>query len=194
MVAMREHRLSRIVLCLNAIVVSLVFVTTVNAQAIYRASVPPNGATLTKAPTQVIITFSTAMRATQSNGSVTDASGTVVSTGWSVDPTDGMTMTVTLQSTLGDGVSTVTYTAFSPEDDVGMKGAFIFTIASGTANGTTAVTATTGSGTPWSVVLAAFLAILAFVIGGLFILVRSHREHLAIEARQASPQPDEDEQ
>jgi uncharacterized membrane protein (DUF485 family) len=62
----------------------------------------------------------------------------------------------------------------------------------GAANGATSVTSSNGSGAHWGFLIAIAVAIIAFIVCGLFIVVRSRREYLAMEARKASRPPDEE--
>ena len=72
--------------------------------------------------------------------------------------------------------------------------ALVFSIISTTlvraASGTTSVTANNGGGARWGFLVAIFVAVIAFVGGGAFIVVRSRREYRAMEARKASQPPD----
>ena len=156
-----------------------------DASAAYRSSIPANGATVATAPTQIFITFAGETSATRSNGSVTDARGTVVSTRWSVDPSDHTTMTIALKPGLGNGVYTVQYTSYSEDDSQTTNGSFIFVIAA------TSVRSGGSSGAPWGLVLAVGAAVVAFIACGLVIVLRSRREYLAMMAREASRKRDE---
>ena len=62
----------------------------------------------------------------------------------------------------------------------------------GAANGATSVTSSNGSGAHWGFLIAIAVAIIAFIVCGLFIVLRSRREYLAMEARKASRPPDEE--
>ena len=61
----------------------------------------------------------------------------------------------------------------------------------GAANGATSVRSSNGSGAHWGFLIAIAVAIIAFIGCGLFIVLRSRREYLAMEARKASRPPDE---
>jgi membrane associated rhomboid family serine protease len=61
----------------------------------------------------------------------------------------------------------------------------------GAANGATSVTSGNGE-MRWGFLIAIAVAILALIIGALFIIVRSRREYLAMKARKASRPPDEE--
>lgn len=116
--------------------------SAVSAHARLKTSDPADKAVLTKAPTQITLTFSEETSATKSGGSVTDASGATVSTGFKVDLNDRTKMTIDLKPNLPNGAYTVKWNSFT-EDDNGMAdGTFTFTIqAQVTATGT----ATTGT-------------------------------------------------
>ena len=180
---MPEIRTLRSALFLWAIVLAVFLGATADAGAAYRSSIPANGTTVATAPGQVFITFAGATSATRSNGSVTDARGADVSTGWSVDPSDHTTMTVTLKPGLGSGVYTVQYASFAEDDGQVTNGSFIFTVAPGAA---TSVRSGGGGGAPWGLVVAVGLAIVAFVACGLIIVLRSRRDYLAMMAREAA--------
>jgi uncharacterized membrane protein (DUF485 family) len=62
----------------------------------------------------------------------------------------------------------------------------------GAANGATSVRSSNGSGAHWGFLVAIAVAVIAFIGCGLFIVVRSRREYLAMEARKASRPPDEE--
>ncbi len=51
----------------------------------------------------------------------------------------------------------------------------------------------TGSSAGWGFIVAIVVALIAFIVGGLFIVMRSRREYLAMERRKALRPPDEDE-
>lgn len=157
-----------------ALLIAALHAAAVTAHAEYRSSVPANGATVTTAPTQVVITFSQETSATKSNGSVNDASGTVVSTGWSVDLNERTKMTIPLTPTLPNGIYTVNYTSLS-QDDHQVDGSFIFTVDPAATN-TVAAAASTGGGAPWGLWLAIFSATTVVIAGGFFLL-RARTEH-----------------
>ncbi|MGI8857769.1 MAG: hypothetical protein ACR2JW_18695 [Thermomicrobiales bacterium] len=60
----------------------------------------------------------------------------------------------------------------------------------GAASGATSVTSRSGGGARWGFLIAIAVGVAAFVIGGLFIALRSRREYLAMEAQKASRSPD----
>jgi hypothetical protein len=60
------------------------------------------------------------------------------------------------------------------------------------SNGSDSVGAGGGGAAPWGLLLGVAAAVAAFIICGLVIVMRSRREYLAMTAREASRQPDED--
>jgi methionine-rich copper-binding protein CopC len=144
----------------------------VAAHAEYRSSIPGNGATVTTVPAQVVITFSQETSATKSNGVVTDSTGTVVSTGWSVDLNERTKLTIPLKPNLGTGIYTVNYTSLS-EDGHQVDGSFIFTVDPNAPATATATTASKGSGGPpwltWAIVFGTVTLISA---AGFFLVAR----------------------
>lgn len=172
-------------LCL-ACILALLAAGMVDAHAEYRSSVPANGGTIVTAPTQVVITFSQETSATHSNGAVTDPTGAVVSTGWSVDLNERTKMTIPLKPNLGNGIYTVNYTSLS-EDGHQVDGSFIFTVDPAAANAATNASASTGGGAPWGLWLGIFSATTLFVVGGLFVVLRSRRGYRATAAHPVPP-------
>ena len=66
--------------------------------------------------------------------------------------------------------------------------------ASPTATGaTSSIKANTGGSAPWVFVLAIVAAIAIFILGGLFIVLRSRSDYLAEQARKAAKVGDDDE-
>ena len=166
-------------LCMMAC--ALMAAMSISAHAEYRSSVPANGATVATAPAQVVITFSQETSATKSNGAVTDVTGMVVSTGWSVDLNERTKMTIPLKPNLGGGIYTVSYTSLS-EDGHQVDGSFIFTVDPA-ARSSTSVTTSTSGGAPWGLWLAIFSATTIFIVGGLFVVLRARRDYHAETAR-----------
>ncbi len=127
---------------------AFVFALPASAHAAFKSSVPAPNATVTTVPTQVVITFSEETSATKSGGSVTDASGATVSTGFKVNLDDRTMMAIALKPSLPNGVYTVKWNSLT-EDDNGMAdGTFNFTLQAAQAAGTsTAATGTATTGT-----------------------------------------------
>lgn len=151
-----------------AMMLAALIAPAVGAHAEYRSSVPANGGTVAAAPPQVVITFSQETSATKSNGSVMDAAGTVVSTGWSVDLNERTKLTIGLKPNLGTGIYTVNYTSQSEDEHV-VDGSFIFTVDPN-AVATTGAAITTGTGAPWGLWLLTFTLSAVAIAGGLFII------------------------
>lgn len=143
----RQWRRRVIVLAMIA-VIAAIGASDVAAHARLTASDPADKATVTKAPAQITLTFSEETSATKSGGSVTDASGTTVSTGFKVDLNQRTKMTIDLKPSLPNGAYTVKWNSLT-EDDNGMAdGTFTFTVqaaAIGTGTTTTGTPPTSGS-------------------------------------------------
>jgi methionine-rich copper-binding protein CopC len=113
----------------------------VSAHAAYKSSDPPANGTVQKAPAQVAITFSEETDPLKSGGSVTDASGATVSTGFKVDLNQRTNMTIDLKPNLPNGAYTVKWNTFTDDDNGMANGTFTFTIQAAAGAGT----ATTGT-------------------------------------------------
>ncbi len=123
---------------------------SVSAHARLTTSVPAKDSTVTTVPTQVLLTFTQETSATQSTGSVANASGTTVSTGFKVDLNDRTKMTITLQPNLPNGVYTVKYHTLTEDDNGVVDDSFNFTIQAAQQAATAAPTGTTTTGSPAS--------------------------------------------
>lgn len=123
---------------------------TVSAHAHLQSADPPDKAVLTKAPAQVVLTFTQPTSLTKSGGSVTDASGAPVSTVSKVDPSDGMKMTIDLKPNLPSGNYTVKWNSFTDADNGPDDGTFGFSVqlAPGTATPVSASTGATSTPNP----------------------------------------------
>ena len=104
-----------------------------SAHARLKTSDPAANAIVAQPLTQVTITFSEETSATKSGGSVMDASGATVSTGFMVDLNDRTKMTIALKSGLGPGVYTVRYNTFTDDDGGMVDDRFTFTVGQGGA-------------------------------------------------------------
>ncbi len=127
-----------------AAIVALLALTSasiVSAHAAYKSSDPPANGTVQKAPAQVAITFSEETDPLKSGGSVTDASGATVSTGFKVDLNQRTNMTIDLKPNLPNGAYTVKWNTFTDDDNGLANGTFTFTIQAAAGAGT----ATTGT-------------------------------------------------
>ena len=104
-----------------------------SAHARLKMSDPAANATVAQPPAQVTITFSQETSATKSGGSVMDASGAAVSTGFMVDLNDRTKMTIALKPGLGPGAYTVRYNTFTDDDGGMVDDRFTFSIGQGGA-------------------------------------------------------------
>lgn len=155
-----------VVLCVLALALP------VAAHAEYRSSVPANGATVATPPAQVVVTFSQETSATQSKGQVTDATGSVVSSGPAVvDLNDRTKLTLPLKPNLPGGIYTVAYTSQSQDGHV-VDGSFVFTVGPAARAGAA----------PWGTWLVVFAAASLVVLGGLFFVRRQARTLDAVAA------------
>jgi methionine-rich copper-binding protein CopC len=126
---------------------ALMSVNSVSAHAQYKSSDPPTNGTVQKAPAQVAITFSEETDPLKSGGSVTDASGTTVSTGFKVDLNQRTNMTIDLKPNLPNGVYTVKWNTFTDDDNGIANGTFTFTVQAAAAGTGTATTGTAPAAT-----------------------------------------------
>jgi copper resistance protein C len=121
--------------------VTMMSAGAVSAHAQLKTSTPVDKATVTTAPTQVAITFSEETDPLKSGGSVTDASGATVSTGFTVDLNQRTNMTIALKPNLPNGAYTVKWNSFTADDNGVANGTFTFTIQAQAAGTTTTGTA-----------------------------------------------------
>lgn len=146
---MGTRRWSRLLILATVVVTMIILSTTgVSAHSAYKSSDPPANGTVQNAPTQVAITFSEETDPLKSGGSVTDASGTTVSTGFKVDLNQRTNMTIALKPNLPNGVYTVKWNTFTDDDNGTANGTFTFTIqaaAAGTGTATTGTAPASGS-------------------------------------------------
>ncbi|MDQ6832434.1 MAG: copper resistance protein CopC [Chloroflexota bacterium] len=141
---MRTRQWDRLLILAAMIaIITMIGAPGVAAHARLTASDPADKALLTKAPAQVILTFSEEVSPTKSGGSASDASGATVSTGFKVDLNARTNMAITLKPNLPNGAYTVQWNTLT-EDDNGMaNGRFAFTVqAAAVTSGATAVGAT----------------------------------------------------
>jgi len=145
---MRTRQWGRLlILAAMMAVITMIGASGVAAHAQFKRSDPAPNATVNKAPAQVMLVFSEETSATKSGGSVTDASGATVSTGFKVDLNARTNMAIALKPNLPNGVYTVQWNTLT-EDDNGMaNGTFTFTVqATATATSGTAAIGTTPAG------------------------------------------------
>lgn len=150
-----------------------VWATQVAAHAKLKASFPARDATIGAAPAQVLLTFSEETSPTKSGGSVSDATGATVSTGFRVNLTRRTEMTIDLRMALPPGAYTVKYNTFTEDDSGAEQGTFAFTVREGapvptappTTTSTVADTPPTDGGIPtgvWVLLGVAVLGVGAF--------------------------------
>jgi len=140
-------------LIIATLALTLVATGGVSAHARPKSSDPADKATIPSAPAQVTIIFTEETSPTKSDGSVSDANTTVVSTGFKVDLNDRTKMTITLKSNLPGGNYFVHWKTFTDEDSGTAEGVLSFTVqavaqaatVSATAPAATPVVATTGT-------------------------------------------------
>ena len=95
------------------------------AHAPYKSSTPSPGQTLATSPAAVVVFFEEEI-GSGSTGSVTNASGTTVSSGAAIDPNDRTKLTITLGPSLPNGVYKVSWTSISADDNDELDGSFFF--------------------------------------------------------------------
>lgn len=99
------------------------------APAVFTAINPPDSATLTASPPQVVLTFSAPIDPVMTGGYVHDLSGTIVSTGVRVSPDDRAQVVIALAPNLPSGWYMVMWnTAPDGSDDL-LSGMTQFNIA-----------------------------------------------------------------
>jgi methionine-rich copper-binding protein CopC len=155
---METRQWGRLFIATMVVAAVMMGASAVSAHAQLKTSDPADKATLTKAPTQIAITFSEETDPLKSGGSVTDASGATVSTGFTVDLNQRTNMTIALKPNLPNGVYTVKWNSFTDDDSGVANGTFSFTIQAQTAGTGTATTGTApanGSATAGTVAPAA---------------------------------------
>ena len=123
-------------------VIAAVGASSVAAHAQIKAADPAANAVIPAAPAQVTLTFSEETNPTKSGGSVTNASGATISTGFKVDLNERTKMTIPLMPNLPSGVYTVKWNSFTDDDSSMANGTFTFTVQAAAA---TTGTATTGT-------------------------------------------------
>ena len=155
---MRTRQWGRLFIATMIVAAVMMGASAVSAHAQLKTSDPADKATLTKAPTQIAITFSEETDPLKSGGSVTDASGATVSTGFTVDLNARTNMTIALKPNLPNGAYTVKWNSFTDDDSGVANGTFTFTIqaqAAGTGTATTGTAPASGSATAGTVAPAA---------------------------------------
>jgi len=130
-------------LCALLLVIGAAFASTASAHARLKTSEPAASAMVAQAPAQVTLTFTEETSPTKSGGSVTDAGGATVSTGFAVDLNERTKMTIPLKPGLGPGAYTVQYNTFTDDDGGMVADRFVFTISAGGAAGAVGVVGAT---------------------------------------------------
>ena len=145
---MRTRQWSRLlILTAMMAVITMIGANEVAAHAQFKSSDPAPNAIVNKAPIQIMLVFSEETSATKSGGSVTDASGATVSTGFKVDLNARTNITIALKPNLPNGIYTVQWNTLTEEDNGMANGTFIFTVqAAATATSGTAAVGTTPTG------------------------------------------------
>jgi len=100
-----------------------------------------------KPPPQITLTFTEETSPTKSGGSVTDAGGATVSTGFTVDLNERTKMTIPLKPGLGPGAYTVQYNTFTDDDGGMVADRFVFTVGAGGAAGAAGATVVASAAT-----------------------------------------------
>ncbi len=159
-------------LTLTLIAVNGAWATQTAAHAKLKESFPARDATIGAAPAQVLLTFSEETSPTKSGGTVTDATGAVVSAGFRVNLARRTQATIDLRPMLSNGAYTVRWNSFTEDDGGAENGTFAFTVRDGApiptppaANAPAVPTATattpTDTGIPVGVWLLLAVAVLA---------------------------------
>lgn len=136
----------RMFLIIAVLALSLVATGSVAAHARPKSSDPADKATIQSAPAQVTIIFTEETSPTKSDGSVSDANTTIVSTGFKVDLNDRTKMTIALKPNLPGGNYFVHWKTFTEEDSGVAEGVLSFTVQA-VAQAATAPVATSAAAT-----------------------------------------------
>lgn len=125
---MRTRRRNGLIALVEMFALICLGATTASAHPRFKSSEPPDNAMLTKAPAQILLTFTLPASPTKSGASVTDASGALVSTGFKVDPSDGTKMTIDLKPNLANGTYTVKWNTLAEDDGGTVDGTLTFMV------------------------------------------------------------------
>ena len=136
----RGYLLAICTVCMAVFGIGVALAPVVAAHAQLRMSDPAQNATVAQAPAQVTLTFSEETSPTKSGGSVTDASGATVSTGFAVDLNDRTKMTIPLKAGIGPGTYTVKWNSFTEDDGGMLDGTFVFSVGMGSMTGAAGAT------------------------------------------------------
>src|SRR5215213_2384941 len=119
------------------LMLSLLVVGSAMAHASLVSSEPKDGATLGAPPAKITLVFNEELGEPESNFTVTDAAGKQVGTGkLDLNDLDRKTLTGTLDSGAGDGVYTVNWVGYTPDDKETKEGSISFTVGAAQAQPT----------------------------------------------------------
>ncbi len=125
---MRKRQWRSVLILGGLLILTCLAGNSASAHAHLQSADPPDKAVLTKAPAQIVLTFTQPTSLTKSGGSVTDASGTLVSIGSKVDPSDGMKMVIDLKPSLSSGNYTVKWNTYTDAVNGPDDGTFGFSV------------------------------------------------------------------
>ena len=126
-----------------ALVLSLLLISRAMAHAKLVSSEPQDGAKLDAPPAKITLVFNEELGEQESSFMVTDAAGKQVGIGkLDLNDLDHKTLTGTLDSGVGDGVYTVNWVGYTPDDKETKEGSISFTVGAAQAQPTAAPAAT----------------------------------------------------
>jgi methionine-rich copper-binding protein CopC len=137
----------RAVVSFVIVISALAFPVGVLAHAELETVSPADGAVVTEAPAEIVMTFSEDLDPDKSSIVVVDASGTTIASGGIVDPADPTRMVLAL-SGLGAGAYELRWTSASTEDGDIDRGTTSFTYAPPPSPSPTVAATTTPSAPP----------------------------------------------
>jgi copper resistance protein C len=134
------------------LVLSLLVAGNAMAHASLVSSEPNDGAKLDAPPAKITLVFNEELGEQESSFTVTDAAGKQVGAGkLDLNDLDRKTLTGTLDAGAGDGVYTVNWVGYTPDDKETKEGSISFTVGAAQAQPTAAPAATarpTSAGAP----------------------------------------------
>ena len=126
-----------------ALVLSLLLIGSAMAHAKLVSSEPQDGAKLDAPPAKITLVFNEELGEQESNFTVTDAAGKQVGDGkLDLNDLDRKTLTGTLDAGAGNGVYTVNWVGYTPDDKETKEGSVSFTVGAAQAQPTAAPAAT----------------------------------------------------
>ena len=135
-----------------ALVLSLLVISSAMAHASLVSSEPKDGAKLDTPPAKITLVFNEELGQQESSFTVTDAAGKQVGDGkLDLNDLDRKTLTGTLDAGAGDGVYTVNWVGYTPDDKETKEGSISFTVGAAQAQPTAVPAATarpTSAGAP----------------------------------------------